>query len=156
MAAGRVTSLALAVFGVLSCQEPPRAAQQVRGSEPARAAAEAVCPDAAGLAARVGASCRITGRYQIKRFPGKKQDALLAEWPVIVLGDGTEIMLESLWDRSKAPDRETIARLEGKQVEATGTVHREPPVEPDHAANFLFWCLSPVAELRLLEAPRAR
>lgn len=133
-ATSRLLLLAVAGAAGLSCQEPPRSARQVREGEPAQAT-HPECADAARLAARVGASCRVTGRYQIKRFPGKKVDTVLAEWPVIVMADGTEVMLESLWDPSKAPERGTVTQLAGKLVEATGTVHREPPVQPGHAAN---------------------
>jgi hypothetical protein len=143
---GALSLLTIALPNILSCTEPARTAGSTRAAEPADE-----CVDEAALTARAGASCRLVGRYQIKRFPGKKASTLLAEWPVVVLPDGTEVMLESLWDRSRAPDPDAASRLQGRRVEVSGTVHFEPPTEPGRAANFRFWCLSPVTALRLLD-----
>ncbi len=100
------------------------------------------CTDVAALKARVGGRCTVTGVYAIEHFPTKRGGKQKTPWPVVVLDDGTQVMLESVWDASKRPDAETIARLEGNVVTAIGTVHTSPPSEQPQ--NLLFYTLAPV------------
>lgn len=123
-------------------------------SQPATSASTstsvATCADRAAVQAHYQQVCAVTGTYTIKPFPDKK-GGLLDEWPVLILADGTEVMLESIWDKDRKPDSTTTQRLQGKRVEAVGTLHSSPPRESP--ANFGFPCLSPVRSLQVAAEP---
>jgi len=106
------------------------------------------CADAAALDARANANqpCTIVGTYSLKQFSGKgKVD--LGEWPIVTLADGTDVMLESLWQEAKAPDAATVAKFRGQTVTVTGIVHTSPPKESPE--NFFHMTLSPVLAIDL-------
>jgi hypothetical protein len=106
-----------------------------------------ICRTRPDIEAALGGVCSVVGTYAMKAFEGRGGTSL-GEWPVVVLADGTEVMVESLWDQSKAPGPEVVARLRGRQVEVTGPVHSSPPRELPE--NFGFLCVSPVESLRAL------
>jgi hypothetical protein len=104
-----------------------------------------ICRTRSDIEAALDGVCSVVGIYEMKTFAGRGGTSL-GEWPVLVLADGTEVMVESLWDESKTPGRDVVARLRGRQVEVTGPVHSSPPRELPE--NFAFFCISPVESLR--------
>lgn len=121
----------------------PQSSSQGQAPAPPRPS----CRARAEIDAALGGVCSVIGVYQLKTFAGRGGTSL-GEWPVVVLGDGTEVMVESLWDARKAPAPDVVARLRGRQVEVTGPVHASPPRELPE--NFAFPCVSPVESLRVL------
>jgi hypothetical protein len=106
-----------------------------------------VCRTKAEVIAAYGAVCAVVGVYELKVFPGKG-GGVLDEWPVVVLADGGEVMIESLWDKRKKPDAAAVARHRGRRVEVVGALHAAPP--RDMPENFGFPCVSPVESLRIV------
>lgn len=104
------------------------------------------CPDRAALRANHGQECRVEGTYRLKAFPSKG-GGTLDEWPVVALDDGSEVMLESLWDKTKRPTPQDLQRWTGQRVAVEGTLHSSPPKESPE--NFGFPCLSPVRRMGL-------
>ncbi len=136
------------LLALLGCQQPalpppPDASDLPRRQEevPVRA-----CPDRAALRASYGQECRVVGTYRLKAFPSKGGDTL-DDWPVVALDDGSEVMLESIWDKTKRPTPQDLQRWTGQRVEVAGTLHSGPPkLMPE---NFGFPCLSPVRRIGL-------
>ncbi len=114
--------------------------------EAAMAAAE--CTTASELEKAFDTTCRVVGTFDVKDYFTKK-NTLLAAWPVVTLSDGTTVLIESLWDKSKRLDDATIASYKGQRVAVTGMLHAEPP---GAMANFAEACVSPVAKLEKLTA----
>lgn len=142
--------LALLFLLLSSCGTEPAPPANPGTAPPAsshQATSVETCADRASIQAHFQRACAVTGTYTIKTFHGKKGD-VLDDWPVLVLADGSEVMIESIWDRDKKPDPATLQGLQGKRVEATGTLHASPPRE--QPANFGFPCLSPVHSLRVV------
>ena len=104
------------------------------------------CETAKELEAAFDAKCRVIGTYQLKEFYTKKK-TLMASWPVLVLGDGTSVMLASIWDKSSKHDEPTIQAHSGKRVAVTGMLHAEPP---GAIANIMIPCISPIDSLEIL------
>ncbi|PIE66436.1 MAG: hypothetical protein CSA24_00110 [Deltaproteobacteria bacterium] len=86
------------------------------------------------------------GTFELKEYH-TKEHTLLALWPVVRLEDGTAVLIESLWDKSKRRDEATIKAYTGKRVAVTGMLHGEPP---GAIANISEPCVSPVKSLDLL------
>lgn len=94
-----------------------------------------------------GKVATVVGTYEIKPFLNKKNEKL-RDWPVLVLKEGKRgVLIESIWDVSKAPSPETIARYKGRQVEVVGKLHAAPP---GSIQNMAVPCISPVESIRLL------
>ena len=133
---------------VVACGAPPPQ-KPLREPPPTKSSVQSpACADGEALNARANTElpCTVTGTYSLKQFTGKgKVD--LGEWPIVTLADGTDVMLESLWHESKAPDAATVARFRGQRVTVTGIVHSSPP--RDMPANFFHWTLSPVLAIDL-------
>lgn len=102
------------------------------------------CEGRAAVLAHMNQVCVVAGRYEIKTFAGKKGSSL-GDWPIVVLADGTEVMIESLWDPSKKPAPEVVEKLRGKKVLVQGELRSSPPKESPE--NFGFFCVSPVQSL---------
>ncbi len=136
--------LAILLFA-LGCQRTALPADASNGpAEPALHVR--ACPDRAALRASYGQECRVVGNYRLKAFPSKGGDTL-DEWPVVALDDGSEVMLESIWDKTKRPTPQDLRRWTGQRVEVSGTLHSGPPkLTPE---NFGFPCLSPVRRIGL-------
>ena len=108
----------------------------------------ATCSTQAEARAAVGTVCTVTGTYKLEQFYGKK-GTVIRTWPVIEMSDGASVALESLWDESKMPSDQEIARWLDQPVAATGTLHGEPPAD-DRMANMSQLTISPVDSLRSL------
>lgn len=135
---------------LLSCGTEPSPPVNPGPAPPAsshQAPSVAACTDRASIQAHFQQVCAVTGTYTIKTFHGKK-GGVLDDWPVLVLADGSEVMIESIWDSGKKPDSTTRQGLQGKRVEAVGMLHSSPPRESPE--NFGFPCLSPVHSLRVV------
>jgi len=100
------------------------------------------CTTMKDLEAAFDQRCRVVGRYELRDFHTKK-GKVFRTWPVVVLEDGTPVLIESLWDESSRHDDATIAAHEGKRVAVTGTLLGEPP---GSIQNFAMACVSPVED----------
>jgi hypothetical protein len=121
----------------------------IGGTSAAAAPAEpaaAPCRTREEIQAAYGKLCSVIGRYRLRIFPSKGGGSL-GDWPIVELDDGAEVMIESIWDSSRKPDRKAVAALTGKRVRVTGKLNASPPKSSPE--NFGFPCLSPVEELRL-------
>ena len=129
----------------------PTAAEAVAqpGPDPEAVAAVSVerCTTRAEAQARLGQSCAVVGSYELKAFSGKGKKSL-GDWPIVRLGDDSEVMIESIWDQTKKPDAELVERHRGRRVEVVGKLHGAPP--RSMPANFAFLCVSPVDSMRLV------
>lgn len=105
------------------------------------------CMTRTDLEAAFDQRCRVVGRYEMRDFHTKK-GAVFRTWPVVVLDDGTPVLIESLWDESTRHDDATIAAHQGKRVAVTGTLHGEPP---GSIQNFATACVSPVEDFGLAD-----
>lgn len=127
---------------------PPQGAAAPSATSPEAAAAPdraaPPCEDGAAVRAHMGKECAVVGRYEIKNY-SLKRGSSLREWPVVVLADGTEVMIESIWDGSKKPAPEVAESLRGKRVRVRGKLHASPPRESPE--NIAFPCVSPVQEI---------
>jgi hypothetical protein len=94
-----------------------------------------------------GQVCTVVGTYQVKTFYNKKNEKL-RDWPVVVLKEGRRsVLIESLWNPSKAPSSETVAQYKGKRVEVVGVLHA---AAPGSLQNMAVPCISPVESIRVL------
>lgn len=76
--------------------------------------------------ARTGATCRAVGVLARREFTSKG-GAVIDTWPVLVLADGSPLMLESIWLPDTKLEAATITALEGQPVEVAGKLHDVPP-----------------------------
>ena len=97
----------------------------------------------------MGTECTVIGIYAIRPFHNQKGEKF-REWPVVVLEDNEEVLLESFWDESKRHSSETISRFDGRTVRAKGMLHGQPP---GSMANIAVPCISPVDELEIYTEP---
>jgi hypothetical protein len=105
-----------------------------------------VSSDAEARAA-LGEVVTIRGTYELREIHGKKGD-VFRTWPVVVLPGGGFVALESVWDASKQPSDDEVARWRGQTVEVRGTLHPVPPAE-GRKANMSMLTISPVESLGL-------
>lgn len=123
----------------LACSRPaPPAEDPATPAHPER-----VCRTTADLEAAWGQTCRVSGRYETRELTDKGGEVFRV-WPVVVLDDGAEVLVGSIWKPSEMPSADTTARLRGQRVEATGTLHGEPP---GSIQNIVMPCVSPVDAL---------
>ncbi len=102
---------------------------------------------AAELEASFGRQVHLVGTFKMKFIYGKDHK-LMETWPVVVLDDGTEVMLGSFWDRERP---NASSALQGRRVQASGRLHPEPPNSPG-PQNLSFATLHPVDSLELPDA----
>jgi len=107
------------------------------------------CTSNAQIETHIGSVCRVLGTWELRQFYGKKGN-VIREWPVVLLDDGGDVLVESFWDEAAKPDDETIARHQGARVAVTGMLHGEPP---GSFQNVPIPCLSPVDSIEALPAP---
>jgi hypothetical protein len=76
-------------------------------------------------------------------------------WPVFITADGRTGLVGSFWFPEEFPDRETIARYEGKRVELAGVLNSAPPPKnPARKQNMMIPSLWPVHAVRIVgDAP---
>ncbi len=134
---GRIGRMLVVLAACLGCAH----------DEVAMAENRQVCRTEKEVVAALGKVCAVVGTYDMKEFHNQK-GGLLREWPVVVLeGGGRPVLVESLWDASKAPSAETIARYRGHRVEVVGMLRGQPP---GSIANIAVPCVSPVDSIRLV------
>ena len=112
-----------------------------------------LCNDAPPLFDR---PCRAVGIYILSTIGSKgPAGSVLAVWPMLVVTPHGSLLLGSLWFPEDLPDPETRVRYEGKRVEVTGVLRREPPhKDPTHHQNIMATTLHPVHAIRVLgDAP---
>ena len=97
-----------------------------------------------------GAQARVFGRYtQVDvrmRAVGAPQ---LLGHVALVLADGTPVALLPIWRPEARRPAAELARLDGQDVAAVGTIHAEAPAEPNGGASPLDPCLDPVTAIEL-------
>ncbi len=131
----------------VSNSNPARTSNQATSSSQQPASPKAKIRTAAELEASFGTQVHLVGTYKMKSIYGKDRK-LMETWPVIVLDDGTEVMLGSFWDRERP---NTSSKLLGRRVRASGRLHPEPPNSPG-PQNLSFATLHPVDSLELPDA----
>src|SRR5687767_7419687 len=97
------------------------------------------------LDATVGEVCVLVGSYALVDVAKKR--TVTRSWPVVVLDDGTKVLLESPSAGARPAD-DVIARHLGRRVEAVGRLHASAPGGP---ARLSLRCLAPVQDLRLAD-----
>jgi hypothetical protein len=139
--------LVLAVL-ILGCARAANVPKQRDGSgEVTVADTKAVCRTEKDALDALGKVCTVVGTYDVKEFRNQK-GVVFREWPVVVLdGGGRPVLIESLWDESKKPGPDVIARYRGRRVEVTGKLHGQPP---GAIANISVPCISPVESIRVV------
>jgi hypothetical protein len=70
---------------------------------------------------------------------------------VVVLSDGTHVLLEPMWSKAAIRGPEEHARHDGRRVEVLGTIHARSPAPAEPMAYITNPTLSPVESLRLTE-----
>ena len=83
--------------------------------------------------------------YGIKPFTTKK-NVVFVHWPVVVIDDGTAILLESFWGHVDGRSPNERPDLIGKRVVVIGTLNREPPTD-EYSQNIAIPCISPVVRI---------
>lgn len=98
--------------------------------------------------------CRVVAIYTLSAFH-TKNSRVFTVWPVFVMADGRSGLVGNFWYPAELPDRETLARYEGKRVEIAGVLNSEPPREkPEYKQNMMIPSLWPVHAIRILgDAP---
>lgn len=89
-----------------------------------------------------GRRCRVEGRYEIMPFENKK-GRVFVHWPVVVLNDGTSILLNSFWQHKNGRSADERTELVGRRVQVEGVLHREPPTDA-YSQNVAIPTVSPV------------
>jgi hypothetical protein len=113
---------------------------------PAAASSSRRCVTEADVRANLGEVCTLVGIYDLHDIRNKKGQPW-RNWPVVELDGGAFVALESVWDETKMPGRDEIARWRGKKVEVTGTVLGQPPSK--QPANMSLLPVSPVESIKL-------
>ncbi len=98
------------------------------------------CATRSDLERAWGTSCRVIGTYRMQTLTDKKGQPFRT-WPVVVLDDGTEVLIGSIWKAAEKPSDETSSRHDGQRVRVTGTANAEPP---GSIQNIAMPCISPV------------
>jgi hypothetical protein len=101
-----------------------------------------------------GERVQVTGIYRLKKIHSKG-GKLIAEWPVVVLGDDSEVMLGSFWKHKDGRSVDEEPDYIEKRVRAVGVLHSEPPKEP-YAQNLMAPTIAPVESLMLEEPTSAK
>lgn len=102
----------------------------------------------AQVRAKLGENGTVVGTYELREILNKKGDPW-RNWPVVLLDNGKFIALESVWDESKQPPAEEVARWRGKRVAVTGMLLGQPP--STNPANMSLLTVSPVEAIQLAE-----
>jgi hypothetical protein len=98
-----------------------------------------------------GKLVQVVGTYRLKPIHSKGGRHLIATWPVVVLGDATEVMLGSFWEHEDGRSPTERPDYVDRQVRAVGVLHREPPKEVG-AQNLIAPTLYPVQFLGLRDS----
>jgi hypothetical protein len=105
--------------------------------------------DKESLNKTIGQKCIVIGIYEIIEIPKKKilPDSKIETWPIVLLKDNTQILLDSFHFKERERPKEEQKKLIGKTVEASGFLHFGPPLPEGRAQNIGMFCLSPVYEV---------
>jgi hypothetical protein len=68
---------------------------------------------------------------------------------VIILEDGTRVLLEPLGSPNSIRPEEEINRFAGRMVVVTGVLTKLPPPQPDHPQDAVMPCITKIEEIRL-------
>lgn len=104
------------------------------------------CTTADEIRAKLNSVCTVVGTYELREIPNKKGGPW-RNWPVLNLADDKFIALESVWDDSKMPGDDEVAKWRGKKVAVTGTVLGQPPSKSP--ANMSLLTIAPVQSIEL-------
>lgn len=105
------------------------------------------CTTEAEVRAKLGNTCTVVGTYELKEIPNKKGGPW-RNWPVVLLDGDQFVALESVWDESKMPAADEVAKWRGKKVAVTGMLHGQPP--HDSPANMSMLTIAPVESIEVV------
>ena len=106
----------------------------------------ASCATEADVRAKLNTVCTVVGTYDLREIPNKKGGPW-RNWPVVTLDGDKFIALESVWDETKMPTADEVARWRGKKVAVTGKVLPQPPSK--NPANMALLTIAPVDSITL-------
>ena len=98
------------------------------------------------IRAHLGEVCTVVGTYALREIANKK-GAPWRNWPVVKLDGDKFIALESVWDETKLPPADEVAKWKGKKVAVTGKVLPSPPSK--NPANMSMLTMAPVDAITL-------
>lgn len=108
--------------------------------------------DIAGLAARAGETARVEGVYQpIDVRRDQTPPASYAGHAMLVLDDGTRVLLGAVWDPTARRSADEHTRLDGRRAIATGVVHPLGVEPPGGGAVPELPCLHPLETVTAVE-----
>ena len=84
------------------------------------------CRSANDFKTAYGKRVRISGTYSIKAIHSKG-GKIIANWPVVVLSDGSEVLIESFWEHKNGLLPKEKKEYINKIMWAVGILRREPP-----------------------------
>ena len=119
---------------------------EVAMKKPPAPPASPTCTTADEIRAKLGEVCTVIGTYDLREINNKKGGAW-RNWPVVKLDGDKFIALESVWDDSKMPAADEVAKWRGKKVAVTGTVLGSPPSK--NPANMSMLTMAPVESIAL-------
>jgi hypothetical protein len=128
--------------------EAPKNGPEVIMNKAPTPSLSARCTTDAEIRAKLGEVCSVIGTYELKEITNKKGGAWRT-WPIVKLDGDKFIALESVWDETKMPPPDEVARWRGKKVEVTGTVLGQPPSKSP--ANMAMLTMAPVESIKLAE-----
>lgn len=130
-----------------ACSASGRSPETPQASTPPTTAVKASSPmqcDTRGELERAwDTSCRVIGTYRMQTLTDKKGQPFRT-WPVVVLDDGAEVLIGSIWKAAEKPSDEASSRHDGQRVRVTGTLNAEPP---GSIQNIAIPCISPVEDI---------
>jgi hypothetical protein len=96
---------------------------------------------------------RVIGRYiQIDVRQRQRHSPVYSGHVALVLGDGTNVLLNPIWESAAKRSPDEITRYEGKRVIVIGTIYPQAPSSPENEANVLMPCLTDIVSLELVVA----
>lgn len=105
------------------------------------------CTTEAEVRAKLGNVCTVVGTYELKEITNKKGGAWRT-WPVVLIDGDKFVALESVWDETKMPAEDVVAKWRGKKVAVTGMLHGQPPSKTP--ANMAMLTIAPVESIEIV------
>jgi hypothetical protein len=110
------------------------------------------CETRQDIEALSGQRVRLVGTYQPNDVSQRRtQPPRYRGHAVVVLSDGTHVLLEPMWSKAAIRTPEEHARHDGKRVEVLGTIHARSPAPAEPMAYITNPTLSPVESIHLVE-----
>jgi D-alanyl-D-alanine carboxypeptidase len=105
------------------------------------------------IAAHDRQATRVVGRYtQFDARMNPRPPPRYAGHVVLVLDDGTKVLLYPVWHPQARRGDAEISRFEGQRVEVSGTLYAQAPESREDCANLRWPCLQDITAIQAAPA----